>query len=178
MAEESGEERIDPIELFPVAMQERVRGLAWLGYLTREIKFCGHTFVLKTLRPQLKFAVAQAIQPLRNTLQEAEAYAAGHVAMALVAVDGEEGFCPQASANLDSFARARLAWLTDAETGFFQPTIEYLFVHFNQMEAEAAEAMLEFDRLSKGSQPTSGPWLGSSTAPEPSPDPTNSDIQP
>jgi hypothetical protein len=38
------------IEDFPPEIREDVEGLLWLGYLEDSFDFCGHQFVIRTLR--------------------------------------------------------------------------------------------------------------------------------
>lgn len=156
MEEQAVEERIDPIALFPEEIRDRVTGLAHLGYLTETVEFCGHTFVMETIRPYMKFAIAQALEPYRNTLQEPNVYAALHVAAALTSIDGDPEFCPQIGPNAREFAEARLRWITQ-ETGWFQPTIDFLFAYYVSIEQKVQEAIIELHRLSDRGRDTSQP---------------------
>lgn len=132
---------------------------------------------METLRPYMKHAIAQAIEPWRNTLAEPNAWGSLHVAMALTSIDGDDSFCPQMQADPVEFARARLAWIT-GPNGYFDPVIDYLFGQYMAMEQEAAVAIAELLRLSERGRPTSQPSPDSSTAPGPSSDETAGDIPP
>lgn len=172
---EEQSERIDPFELFGPEIRNAVHGLAYLGYLTRQIEFCGHTYQLETLRPYVKFAIAQAMEPYRNTLQEPNAFAAMHLCMALTSVDGNDSFCPPVGDSLSEFINARFRWLT-GESGWWQPTIDYLFAEWVKLEQEASAAIVELHSLSQRSQDTLPPSPDSLNEPASSSEKTDGDI--
>lgn len=174
---QSQEERIDPLALFSEEIRIPVAGLIHLGYLTETVHFCGHTFVLETLRPYVKYAIAQALEPYRNTIQEPEVYAALHVGMALTSVDGVSDFCPPTGTNLREWVDARLRWIT-IETGWFQPTINFLYANYLNMENKVQVGIMELQNLSEGSRGTSPLSPGFSKEQEPSAEPTTGDIPP
>ncbi len=175
----SEEEIIDPVKLFSPAIQKAVEGLTYIGQLSEDVKFCGHTFGLKTLRPQHRFAISLVLQPYRDTIYEVEVYRTLHVGMALTHVDNDQNFCPPIGPDIEDLARARLAYISDAETGWHTPTVEYLYARYALLELTAAKAIGELENLSQRGQPTqSPPWLDSLTEPGPSDDETSSDTQP
>lgn len=174
MEEEQTEERVDPVALFSPKIQEAVTGLIHLGYLTKTIKFCGHTFILETIRPHMKFALGQAMEPFRNTLLEPQVWSAMHVGLALTSVDGKRDFCPPTGENQVEFALARLQWLTD-ETGWWQPTIDFLHAEYVQMEMLVREAVVELNSLAQAGRASSLRSPGFSAEPESSTDEMNSD---
>lgn len=166
-------ERIDPFALFDPQIQQPVRGLSFIGYLEKTITFCGHSFTLRTLRPAEKAAIGIAVQPWRNTLTEVEVWQNAHVGMALTSVDGDEAFCPQTGPELSSFARARLNWVTDPNTGWFQPTLDFLYTEFLALDNEVLQAIQELQNLAQGSQQSSLPSADFLTVQGTSPDETN-----
>lgn len=157
------EEQENPFDLFPDAMHDPVYGLTYVGHLEKEVEFCGHTFVLKTLRPSEKAAVALAVQPLRGSLAEPEAWANATVAMALVAIDEVSDFCPPVNSNINDFARARYNWATNPEKGWYQPTFDFLYEVYLGMELEVTEAIKAAQNLSTRSLPPSPPSADSLT---------------
>ena len=173
----SEETRLDPIALFSEEIRIPVAGLMHLGYLTETVNFCGHTFVLETLRPYVKYAIAQALEPYRNTLQEPEVYAALHVGMALSSIDGVSDFCPPTGGNLREFVDARLRWIT-TETGWFQPTINFLYANYLNLENKAQAALMELQNLSEGNRDISPPSPGFSVERGRSADETTGDTPP
>lgn len=151
------EERLDPFALFSEQIRLAVRGLAFIGHLQKEFEFCGHKFVLKTLRPSEKAAIALAIQPWRGTIAEAEIWAHAQVAMALVSVDDDPDFCPAVGPNIVDFASARLRFITNAEHGWYAPTLAFLYDSYLSLEGEALAAIKELRNFSDGSRVPSSP---------------------
>lgn len=164
MADET-QERVDPFEIFPKEIQESVRGLTYVGYLEKAVTFCGHSFVLRLLRPSEKAAIALAVQPWRNTLSEAEIWSNAHVAMALKEIDGSDSFCPQAGPDLTSYVKARLNYVTNADSGWWQPTLDFLYQTYLALEAKQFEAIEALQNLAERSQQPSQPSADSLTAP-------------
>jgi hypothetical protein len=161
--EETAEDkRIDPLTLFPSNIQKAVEGLMYIGQLTETVSFCGHRFGLRTLRPQHKYAIAQVLQPYRNTIMEVDIFQNATVATALTHVDGKHDFCPPIGPEIESFVAGRLNYVSNNETGWFPQTLEFLWARYVLLEATATEAIAELHRLSQRSQPiTSSPWLDS-----------------
>jgi hypothetical protein len=174
--EEQTVERIDPFELFGPEIRENVQGLSYLGYLTRQIEFCGHTYQIETLRPYVKFAIGQAMEPYRNTLVEPNVFAAMHLGMALTSVDGKESFCPPEGDNLIEFVKGRFNWVT-GKSGWWQPTIDYLFAEWVKLEQEAGAAIQELHSLSQRGRDTLQPSPDSSIEPASSSEETAGDTQ-
>jgi hypothetical protein len=183
MADEESEEaiveKINPLDLFPKKVRKAVEGLVYLGQLTDEVDFCGHTFGIRTLRPQHKYAIAQVLQPYRNTVAEVDIFQNLHVATALTHVDGKQDFCPAIGPSIEDHVRGRLNYVTNSEKGWYGPTLEFLWGRYILLEATAANAIAELNSLSQGSQPTSlSPWLDSLTGPGTSAEQTNMDSLP
>lgn len=171
-------ERKNPFEIFSPAVRENVVGLSFLGFLEKTIHFCGHEFVIKTLRPSEESAVATVIEPWRGTLAEPAAWNNGHVALALVSIDGDEAFCPAAGPEITSFARARLNYITNPETGWFQPTLDFLYYEYTVLKQDVQNAIDEFRSLAGRSPQPSQPSADSLTVPGTSADETPSDSPP
>lgn len=161
-------EAVDPLELFDVRIRERVRGLAFLGELNDTVLYAGHSFGLRTLRPHHKYAIAQAIQPMRNTIAEVDAWRDAHIGIALTHVDGDYEFCPPVGPNLQSFVEGRWRFITDEQTGWYKPVLDFLWTEYMRLEQQAYEAVQQLDFLSKtkGPEPLSVDLLDSSTVPD------------
>lgn len=157
-----GQEIDNPFETFDPDIRLAVDGLIHLGYLETQVEFCGHIFVLRTLRPNELLAIAQVHKPYQDTIRAAEAWAAAHIALALLSVDNDETFCPQAGPDLTAFAHARFNYVTSR---WFPPVIDYLYREYNQLETQAEAATSAIANLSKGSLPTFSPSVDSWTAP-------------
>jgi hypothetical protein len=158
------DDRIDPVTFFSQEIHQAVTGMIYLGAYSKQIEFVGHRFTMETIRPHMKFAMAIAMEPYRNTLQEPQAWGGMHVAMALTSVDGKKDFCPPVGDNEVEFVKARLNWLTN-KTGWWQPTIDYLFGEYLAMEAVVVQAITELHSLAKAGKAIYLPSPGFSTAP-------------
>jgi hypothetical protein len=163
-SEEVPEQKIDPTTLFPAKTRKAVEGLTYLGQLTEDVSICGHTFGLRTLRPQHKYAIATVLQPWRNTIYEPDIWQNLHVAVALTHVDGKADFCEPMNPNIEDFVKGRLNYIANSETGWYPTVLELLWNHYVLLEAVAANAIAELQLLSQGSQASiSSPWLDSLT---------------
>lgn len=159
---ESEVEEANPFEKFDPRVRLAVEGLIYLGSLTKEVEFCGHSFGLITIKPAWEFAGAKAIEDFRNTLKEPEAWISVQIGLALTHIDGEEDFCPQAGPDRVAHAKARMNYLT---SNWYMPTIHYLFQEYTTLLEEQAEAIRAVQDLSKRGLLTSWPSADSLTEP-------------
>jgi hypothetical protein len=166
------EERADPVTFFSPEIHNQVTGMTYLGKHTKEIKFIGHRFILETIRPHLKLAIGQAMEPYRNTLGQPLAWAAMHVGIALASIDGNRSFCPPIGNDEVEYVNQRFHYITD-ETGWWDPAIEYLFAEYSSLEMETTQAIAELHSLALAGKAISLPWPGFSTETEPSTAETN-----
>ncbi len=149
---ENEEEIIDPIELFTPSVRKIVEGLSFLGRITETVKLAGHTFVLQTLRPEHKYAIATVVQPYRNTLIADKAWRNAHVSVALVSVDGNPHFCDSIGHDFEEFVRGRFNFVSNIETGWYEPTLDYLWNQYQILEWKAAQAVKQLNFLSQTNQ--------------------------
>lgn len=151
------ETEFDPEVMAPI------EGLIHLGDIRNDnIEFAGHTFGLRTLTAAEDIAAAAVIQPFRNTLKEPEAWASAQVGLALTHVDGDEDFCPNVGPNQQSFARARMNYIT---TNWHFIVIDHLFREYAKLLEQQAEKVRQVQDLSAGSLLTSWPSEDSFSAP-------------
>lgn len=144
----------NPLEEFPSQVRADVEGLIYLGAISDEVEFCGHSFGLRTLRAGEEMAAALAADPFMKTAKAAEAWASAFAGLALTHVDGDDEFCPQAGPDKKAFARARFAYITD---NWFQPTIDHLFACYARLLDRQVEAVRAMQDLSARSLHTSSP---------------------
>lgn len=148
------------IEDFPDQVREDVEGLAWLGYLEDAFDFCGHHFVLRTLKGEEELLASIVCKEFVETLGQARAWVWALIAMALVSVDGDENFCPPIGPNKRDYARARFQYVTGR---WYWPLASYLNGRYAGLIERQTEAIRSFEDLSQGSLPTFTPFVGSST---------------
>lgn len=153
------DEEKNDLAQFPPEVRVAVEGLIHLGELSEDFTFAGHTFTLRTLRAGEEIAAAQAIQTFRDTLKEPDAWMAAQVGLALVEIDGEGDFCPQAGPDLAQFARARFNYVTK---NWYWPVIQYLFRCYSTLLEKQLDAIQVMQDLSPRSQPIFSPSADSS----------------
>lgn len=156
------EEVKDELAEFPPEVREDVNGLIYLGELTDSFEFCGHTFTLRTLRAGEEFAAAQAISEYRDTLKEPDAWVTAQIGLALVAIDGDDEFCPPAGPNPAAFAKARFNYVTK---NWYWPTIHFLYQCYTVLLTRQLEAMRSMQDLSPRGQPIFSPSADFSNEP-------------
>ena len=145
MLEESKEVRDE----FPEEVNEDVDGLIWLGYLEDVVDYCGHEFVIRTLRLEEQLLASLVTKEYTDTLGQAKAWIAAHVGLALVSIDGDEEFCSQAGFNKKDYARARFQYVTGK---WFEPTIAHLYNAYSSLIERQSSVLEEMENLSKESR--------------------------
>lgn len=159
-----------PFDAFPESVREDVNGLIWLGYLEDTFSFCGHNFVIRLLRGDEELLASLVTKEYAETLGQAKAHIWATVALALVAVDGAEDFCPPGTPAKESYARARFQWVTG---NWYWPVAIFIFERYTALQTRQQEALEALEDFCKGSPSIFSPWPGSSTdkASSPSPQP-------
>ena len=139
------------VDQFPDDVVEDVDGLLWLGYLEDNVEFCGHEFVIRTLRLEDEMLAGLVSKEYIDSLGQAKAWIAAQVALALVSVDGDEAFCPPAGPSKKESARARFKYVT---SNWFEPTVNYLYSQYAELIERQAKALEEMENLSQESRIT------------------------
>lgn len=136
---------------FPDAVSDDVDGLLWLGYLEDTFDYCGHDFVIRTLKMDEQLLCSLVTKEYAGTLGEGRAWISAQVAMALVSVDGDENFCPPASHDKRDYARARFQYVTSK---WHEPTIARIYESYAGLLERQAAALREMENLSQESLTT------------------------
>lgn len=165
---------VQTIEDFPPEVQENVEGLMFLGELYDDFDFCGHHFVIKTLRGDEELLAALICKEFVDTVGQARAWIWALVSMCLVSIDGDENFCPPLTSNKRDYARARFQYCT---RNWFWPLAVHINQKYAELQQEQEEAMARVEDLFKGSLPTSMPFAGSSKEQGDSEEPPSEDIR-
>lgn len=146
---------------FPPEIREAVEGLMYLGYLEDSFDYCGHHFVIRTLRGDEELLAALTCKEYLETLGQARAWAWAQTGLALIAVDGEENFCPPLGPDKRAYARARFQYVTGR--WFWEPLGRYLSEQYGKLVDRQAEAAKALEDLSTRSPLMPMPFAGSST---------------
>lgn len=139
---------------FPPQVRTDVDGLVWLGHLTEEVHFCGHTFVLRTLKGDEDLAAGVVVQDYLETLGQARAYAWARLAFALVSIDGDEAWSPQLGPDKVAFGRQRFKYLTE---NWYFVVAQFLYENLINLEQRQLAAIEAMQDLSTGSPMRSTP---------------------
>jgi hypothetical protein len=131
---------------FPDDVIEDVDGLLWLGYLDSVIEFCGHEFVIRTLRLEEEMLAGLLTKEYSESMAETKAFVTAQVAMALVSVDGDEDFCPPAGPNKKDYARARFNYVA---SNWYEPTVAFIYTKYAELLDKQASVIKEMDFLSR-----------------------------
>jgi hypothetical protein len=152
---------------FSPEISDAVHGLAWLGHLEEVINFCGHTFILRTLKADEELEASLIAKEYMETLGQAKAWAWAHVALALESVDGEPDFCPAIGPDKKSWSRAKFNFITQ---NWYWPVGNYLFERYAELNRRSADAIQAVEDLSTRSLTPFGRSPDSSIEQERSPE--------
>jgi len=139
---------------FSPDIREEVEGLALLGHLEEEVEYCGHRFVVRTLKAEEELIAAQIAKDYQDTLGQVKAQAWAHLALALVSVDDDEEFCEPIGPNKSDHGKARFRWITSR---WYWPVGEYLWASYLRLLERQQRAISEVQDLSQGNRKTSTP---------------------
>lgn len=125
----------------------------WLGHLEEEVKWAGHTFILRTLKAAEELEAALVAKDYLETFGQTKATAWAHVAAALMSVDGDDSFCPPIGPDSKQHLRAKFNYITD---NWYWPVGEHLFNKYVEIVQRQTDAVEAVESLSQGSR--KGSW--------------------
>lgn len=157
--EESLVEPSDDFGGFPDQVREDVDGLIWLGYLEDSFDFCGHDFVIRTLRGDEELNAGLVCKEYTDQIGQDRAYVWATISLALVSVDGDENFCPPIGPDVRKHATAKFRYMTE---NWYWPIGEFLFGEYVELVQRQTEALEALEDLSPRSRQTSKPTPDSS----------------
>lgn len=168
------EDQVEGFAQFPDRVQEDVEGLIWLGYLEEAFDFCGHNFVIRTLRGEEELLAAAVTKEYVETLGQSRAWVWAVISLSLVSVDGDEAFCPPIGPDRQAYARARFAYVTQ---NWYWPVAAAIFQRYTALQERQTEAVEAVEDLSQGNLPMFTPFADSSTDKGDSPQEETPDMQ-
>jgi hypothetical protein len=137
---------------------EDFNGLMYLGALSKEFSFVGHTFSIRTLMAGDYLIAGQLMAPYYGTIGEPRAYATAMVAMCVMSVDGQPLPTPiQTSSDEIEWARQRFNYV---KSHWFAPIIDVVYNEFLALEARAKAVLDEMGKASGWEPPGSTPGSG------------------
>lgn len=163
----------DPFTAFPDEVRQDVDGLIWLGHLQDTLFYAGHEFVLRTLRGDEELLASIVSKEFIESMGQAKAHVWATLALALVAVDGQEDFCPQINPNRRDFARARFNYVTR----WYWPTAVALYEKYTALLERQVESLKAVEDFCNGSPQQPLPFADSLNDRAFSADPPAEDIR-
>jgi hypothetical protein len=148
---------------FPDQVRQDVEGLMWLGYLETDFDYCGHNFVMRTLRGDEELLAGLVCKEYSEAVGQDKAFTWATVSLALVSIDGDEDFCPPIGRSKKDWARGRFQFCT---AKWFWPVAYRLWISYAELLQRQAAAIEAVESLFEGSQHTSTSNADSSTGRE------------
>ena len=118
----------DTFKGFPEESIEPLRGLLFLGKLSKNVMYAGHDFLIETLTEGQLIRVGQLISEYRGTFSEVEARKAFTVAACCKAVDGYAVATAYASGADEIYDRSKVV------LDWYPPVIDFLYSKFRELE--------------------------------------------
>lgn len=142
--------------------------LSSLGYLSEEVDWCGHKFVLRTLKVGEEIVAGKIIREDEQSVAGFKATHAVVLAAALVSVNGQH-FLPALTDDLEATIRLRYKYICEH---WFWPTVEFLAVAHNKLVQRQIDVITELQKKLSGGLTDSSGLSANSTDKESSPDQT------
>lgn len=121
-------------------------GLLYLGALSDNFEWLGHTFDIRTLRDGEKLAVASIIKPYVETMGADRAYACAMVGMCITGVDGDDLPIPIGETKrAHEWGHQRFQYVKD---NWFSPTIDVVFNRYLLLEDLAMRVLVAMGKAS------------------------------
>lgn len=138
----------NPLAGLPEDVYDDVVGLMWLGYLEDSFSYGGHNFIIRTLRGDEDLLIGLVTKDYAETITQAKATVWATIALALVAVDGDEDFCPPLGRDKKAYAHGRFKYCT---SNWFWPLALAIYNHYAALLDRQATAIRAIEDLSTGS---------------------------
>lgn len=129
-----------------------IEGLLYLGYLTTDLEFYGHTFTLKTLTRGERLAVAQFAAEYEESLGLALAMETATLAISLILVDGRALSIPLGDEDRSPMMTLRRNW--QIVHRWFDPVLDVLYAEYRLLQQRMNNAFTELQGNSTASRRT------------------------
>jgi hypothetical protein len=124
---------------FPPEIGQDVTGLLYLGQLTKEVHWAGHSFLLRTLRLHEELAVGLVTKKYEETFTLGKAIAVATVGDALEEVDGTS-FAPPLGPDIEVSIEHKF----NQASKYFWPVVQKLYEEYLEIQKRQINA---FDAL-------------------------------
>ena len=113
---------------FPKESIEPLRGLLFLGKLSKNVTYAGHDFLIETLTEGQLIRVGQLMTEYKGSFSEIEARKAFTVAACCKAVDGYAVTTSYSPGSDEIYERSKVV------LDWYPPVIDYLYRKFRELE--------------------------------------------
>lgn len=118
---------------FPDEYLEPLRGLLFLGALSKNVRYAGHDFLIETLTEGEMIRVGQLMSEYKGTFSEAEARKMFTVAACVKAVDGLRLFQPYSDRQDVIYEASRIVM------DWYPPVVDFIYRRYLELEATEFE---------------------------------------
>lgn len=143
--QDADDEDSEPLPEFDPRWREEFHGLLYLGRLTHDFEYLGHSFRIRTLSTADLLEVALVVKQYTETLGATRAFNAAIVAASLVSIDNHPLPVPITTKPTDTEFRNRFNWATQ---NLFPPVMDVLYQEYLVLNATVAKV---FDALGEAS---------------------------
>lgn len=117
-------------EGFPPECAQPMRGLLFLGCLTKKFNYAGHEFLIETLTEGMMLKVGQLMSEYKGTFSELEARKTFTVAACVKAVDGY----PLVTNIQPTDTKTELLEKIGVVEQWYPPVVDYVFRRYRELE--------------------------------------------
>lgn len=135
---DQGEAKEEPLPEFDPKVREDFEGLMFLGALSDEFEWMGHTFLIRTLRVGEVLEVGLLHREYVGTVTDVKAYQAAVVAACVMQVDGRSMPFPITIEDADTALRNRFQYVLDK---WFPPVLDVIYEKYLLLEARVERVM-------------------------------------
>jgi hypothetical protein len=125
----------EPLPEFDPRFRDDWEGLMYLGFLTKPLKFLGHTFTIKTLDVDTILEIGMLHAPYQGTIADLKAYQALLTAAAVTRVDGQPLAVPLGEDDRDLESRFMVV------RKWYPASLDYLYTEYLNLEARVDEVI-------------------------------------
>jgi hypothetical protein len=149
----------DPYDELEANTRRDIDQLIDQGCLSEGFTYGGHSFVVRTLRPNESNAVALVTKGMIGTLREAQAFMQATIGLSLFSLDGDPDFHKRIG-DLITHAAKRYEWVGE---NLDDVTIATVYKRYDELDRRRIAARQALTNLPAPGQSQSTPWPGSST---------------
>lgn len=131
-------EEPEPVPKFDPRFREDFEGLMYIGRLTRNFTWLGHSFTIRTLSTDELLEVGLLHKPYINTLADAKAYQTAVVAACVVEVDHQPMPVPVTNDPADTWLLGKFNYV---KAKWFPPTMDAVYEEYLKLESRVTEVI-------------------------------------